>query len=82
MVGRENAGKQFVAITDPGSKMEHIAKERWFPPHLLRQSRRSADDFLPSPLSVLPQPAAMGLDVEVLLKRAKEMVEACRRFGQ
>src|SRR5204862_7913867 len=26
-VGRENAGKQFVAITDPGSKMEQVAKD-------------------------------------------------------
>src|SRR6185369_8685306 len=28
--GKENAGKQFVAITDPGSKMEQIAKNDGF----------------------------------------------------
>ena len=29
-VGKENAGRQFVAITDPGSKMEQIAEDDGF----------------------------------------------------
>ena len=34
-VGAAEAGKRFIAITDPGSKMQQVAEARWFPPHFL-----------------------------------------------
>ena len=45
-VGRENAGKQFIAITDPGSKMEQVAKDDGFR-HIFYGKPRSADVFRP-----------------------------------
>jgi len=70
-------GEQFVAITDPGSGLESTARERGF---------RAIWDGEPtiggrySALSVFGMvPAAlMGIDLERLLGRAHEMVEACR----
>jgi transaldolase/glucose-6-phosphate isomerase len=76
-VGPGNAGRHFVAITDPGSKMEQVA---------------TADDFRRiffgepqiggrfSALSVFGMTAAsaMGIDVGEFLSNANEMVDACR----
>ena len=75
----ERAGKRgefFAAITDPGSELEQLAKERGF---------RASFDGEPtiggrySALSVfgLVPAALMGVDLERLLERVEETVEAC-----
>ena len=75
----ERAGKRgelFAAITDPGSQLEALAKERGF---------RGTFDGEPtiggrySALSVfgLVPAALMGVDLERLLERVEETVEAC-----
>ena len=70
-------GEFFVAITDPGSELEGLAKERGFnavfdgePTIGGRYSALSAFGMVPSVL--------MGIDLERLLERVDEVVEACR----
>jgi transaldolase/glucose-6-phosphate isomerase len=76
IVGKENAGKQFIAITDPGSKMEQVATADKFR-HILfgvpsiggRYSALSNFGLVPG--------AIMGLDIRRLLERTEEMIQAC-----
>ncbi len=74
----DQAGHHFIAVTDPGSKLETVAKQRGFR-HVYHGvpsigGRYSAlSDF-----GLAPQ-AAMGVDTETFLQRAKAMVEACKR---
>ena len=70
-------GKQFVAITDPGSKMEQIAKGDGFR-HIFYGKPEIGGRFSALSAFGLTAAASMGLDVEILLQRASEMVEACR----
>lgn len=76
-VGSENAGKQFIAITDPGSKMEQVAKADGFR-HTSYGDPEIGGRF--SALSVfgMVAGASMGIDVEEFLSNAAEMVGACR----
>jgi glucose-6-phosphate isomerase len=69
-------GERFVAITDPGSELESLARERGFaaffdgePTIGGRYSALSAFGFVPA--------ALMGVDLERLLDRVDEMAEAC-----
>jgi transaldolase/glucose-6-phosphate isomerase len=75
-VGAAAAGKHFVAITDPGSKMQQVAEADGFrrvffglPSIGGRYSALSAFGLVPA--------AVMGLDVGRLLDRAQAMVAAC-----
>jgi glucose-6-phosphate isomerase len=70
-------GRRFVAITDPGSELELLARERAFagvfhgePTIGGRYSALSAFGIVPAVL--------MGVDALRLLERAEEMREACR----
>jgi glucose-6-phosphate isomerase len=76
-VGRENAGKQFVAITDPGSKMEQVAKADGFR-HIFYGKPEIGGRFSALSDFGMVAAASMGLDVEQFLQRAKVMVDACR----
>jgi transaldolase / glucose-6-phosphate isomerase len=75
-VGKENAGRQFLAITDPGSKMQQVAEGDGFR-HIFfgvpsiggRYSALSNFGMVPA--------AIMGLDVRRLLDRTEEMIQAC-----
>jgi transaldolase/glucose-6-phosphate isomerase len=70
------AGRQFAAITDPGTSLEKLAKDhdfRWiFPGSPDIGGRYSAL----SHFGLVPG-ALMGVDVEELLQRAKQMASAC-----
>ncbi len=75
-LGKGNAGKHFVAVTDPGSKMEQVAQADKFqfifhgvPSIGGRYSALSNFGLVPA--------AAMGLDVRKFLDRTSVMVEAC-----
>lgn len=70
-------GKQFVAITDPGSKMEQIAKDDAFR-HIFYGEPEIGGRFSALSAFGLAAAAAIGLDVEILLQRASEMVGACK----
>jgi len=74
---KDKAGSHFVAITDPGSKMQQVAERDHFR-HIFyglpsiggRYSALSNFGMVPA--------AAMGLDIDKFLQRTKEMVEACQ----
>ncbi len=74
--GAERAGKQFIAITDPGSKLQTVAEADKFR-HVFHGvpsigGRYSAlSDF-----GLVPG-AAMGVDIKKFLDRSEEMVHAC-----
>jgi transaldolase/glucose-6-phosphate isomerase len=76
-VGRENAGKQFVAITDPGSKMETVAKGDGFR-HIFYGDPQIGGRFSALSAFGMTAAAAMGLEVESFLRNTNEMVAACR----
>ncbi len=75
-VGAEKAGSRFIAITDPGSKMQQVAEgdhfRHIFPGLPSIGGRYSAL----SNFGVVPA-AIMGLDLSRFLSRTQEMVEAC-----
>ncbi|MGH9333786.1 MAG: bifunctional transaldolase/phosoglucose isomerase, partial [Vicinamibacteria bacterium] len=76
IVRDEPAGRRFMAITDPGSRLEELAETRGFRHVSLGLptigGRYSAlSDFGMAPAAV------MGLDVARFLDRAEEMVESC-----
>jgi glucose-6-phosphate isomerase len=77
VVGRENAGKHFVAITDPGSKMQQVAEADGFR-RIFFGDPEIGGRF--SALSVfgMAAAAAMQLDVEKFLTGAQLMGKACR----
>src|SRR6185295_1493202 len=77
VVGEGEAGKHFIAITDPGSKMQQVAEADHFRQILFGRAdiggRYSAlSDFGMAPAAI------MGLDVQTFLECAQEMVNACR----
>lgn len=76
-VGKENAGKQFVAITDPGSKMQKVAEADGFRKIFFGDPEIGGRFSALSPFGITAG-ASMGLDVETFLNRANEMVAACK----
>jgi transaldolase/glucose-6-phosphate isomerase len=77
MAGRETAGKQFIAITDPGSKMEQVARDDGFR-HIFYGKPEIGGRFSALSAFGLTAAASMGVDVEQFLQRASMMVEACK----
>ncbi|HEU5439255.1 MAG TPA: bifunctional transaldolase/phosoglucose isomerase [Ktedonobacterales bacterium] len=77
----DQAGSQFIAITDPGTKLETLAKDQKFraifrnPPDI--GGRYSALSFF----GLVPA-AIIGVDVERLLDRAQTMQQACHGSGE
>ena len=76
VLGAEKAGSRFIAITDPGSKMQHVAEADRFrnifyglPSIGGRYSALSNFGMVPA--------AVMGLDTQKFLDRTEEMVQAC-----
>ncbi len=76
IVGKGNAGKQFVAITDPGSKMEQVAQADGFR-HICHGVSSIGGRYSALSNFGLVPAAIMGLDLRRFLDRTEEMVEAC-----
>ena len=77
VVGAEKAGSRFIAITDPGSKMQQVAeKDRFRHIHYGLPTIGGRYSAL-SNFGMVPA-AAMGLDTDKLLERTSAMVEACK----
>jgi transaldolase/glucose-6-phosphate isomerase len=70
------ASRHFVAITDPGSALEARARAAGFLGIALGRADVGGRFSALSPFGLLPA-AAMGLDPEQLLARARRMTEAC-----
>ncbi|MFH1725856.1 MAG: bifunctional transaldolase/phosoglucose isomerase [Elusimicrobiota bacterium] len=70
------AGRHFTAITDPGSRLEALAKEKGFFRTFLNFPDIGGRFSALSYFGMVPA-ALMGVDVKALLARAKTMAEAC-----
>lgn len=69
-------GKQFIAITDPGTPLEQLAQQRGFRQVFLAPPDLGGRYSALSPFGLVPA-ALIGLDIHRLLDRAWEMAEAC-----
>lgn len=79
LLGAEAAGSRFIAITDPGSKLEHVATGDHFrqiffglPSIGGRYSALSAFGLVPA--------ALMGMDLAKFLDATEEMVHSCAAY--
>ncbi len=70
-------GKQFIAITDPGSKMEQVARDDGFR-HIFYGEPTVGGRFSALSAFGMTATAAMGLDVERILDGAAAMAVSCR----
>jgi transaldolase/glucose-6-phosphate isomerase len=68
---------QFVAITDPGSELEELARQRGFRHVFAGEPTIGGRYSALSPFGMVPA-ALMGIDVDRLLAAAEEMANACR----
>jgi transaldolase / glucose-6-phosphate isomerase len=80
-VGKENAGKQFIAITDPGSKMEQAARADGFR-HIFFGDPQIGGRFSALSAFGLVAAASMGIDVSRIVESAAEMGGACSDHGR
>jgi transaldolase/glucose-6-phosphate isomerase len=76
-VGAEKAGAHFVAVTDPGSKMQAVAERDGFRRIFFGNPEIGGRFSALSPFGMCAL-SAMQLDVEDFLNRAAAMAEACR----
>jgi transaldolase / glucose-6-phosphate isomerase len=79
-VGRGRAGERFIAITDPGSKMEKVARADGFRHVLFGLPSIGGRYSALSDFGMVPA-ALMGLDVARLLDAARGMARACAASG-
>ena len=75
-VGEKEAGNHFIAITDPGSKMQQVAEADKFRRIFMGVPSIGGRYSAISNFGMVPA-AVMGLDVEKFLKNTEEMVTAC-----
>ena len=73
---RAPRGEQWVAITDPGSALEELARKRGFRAIFPGEPTIGGRYSALSPFGLVPA-ALLEVDLERLLERALEMVEAC-----
>ncbi|MCU1331414.1 MAG: transaldolase [Candidatus Angelobacter sp.] len=76
-VGNDKAGKHFIAITDPGSKMQQVAERDHFRKIFFGLASIGGRYSALSNFGLVPA-AIMGLDVGKFLQRTNEMVQACK----
>jgi glucose-6-phosphate isomerase len=75
--GADKAGQHFIAVTDPGSKMEQVAKADGFR-HIFYGDATIGGRFSAlSNFGIVPA-AVMGLDVKRFLAEAKKSVDAAK----
>jgi len=76
----EKTGKRgalFCAVTDPGSELERLARERGFRAVFAGEPSIGGRYSALSPFGIVPA-VLMGVDAARLLERAREMRDACR----
>ncbi len=76
LVGERQAGRHFVAITDPGSRLQQVAEQKGFREIFPGVAGIGGRYSVLSNFGVVPL-AANGHDVRVFLERARAMVRAC-----
>ncbi len=75
-VGDKEVGNRFIAITDPGSKMQRVADKDKFRKTFMGVPSIGGRYSALSNFGMVPA-AVMGIDVAKLLKNTKQMVDAC-----
>ena len=75
-VGGDKAGSHFIAITDPGSKMQQVAEGDRFRHIFFGRASIGGRYSALSHFGMVPA-AVMGVDIKKFLDRAQEMVRAC-----
>jgi transaldolase/glucose-6-phosphate isomerase len=75
-VGEKEVGNRFIAITDPGSKMQQVAELDKFRKIFMGLPSIGGRYSAISNFGMVPA-AVMGLDVARFLKNTEEMVQAC-----
>ena len=75
-VGQQKVGNHFIAITDPGSGLEVLAKELNFRRIFLNDPNIGGRYSVLSQFGLLPA-ALIGVDLKILLDRALQMVCNC-----
>lgn len=76
VVGKEKAGERFIAITDPGSKMQQVAERDRFRKIFFGVPSIGGRYSALSNFGMVPA-AMMGLDLRKFLDRTEEMIQAC-----
>ena len=76
VVGADKAGSHFIAVTDPGSKMQQVAEGDRFRHIFFGRPSIGGRYSALSNFGMVPA-AAMGVDVKKFLDRTQEMVRAC-----
>jgi transaldolase / glucose-6-phosphate isomerase len=77
LVGSDKAGRQFIAITDPGSKMEQVARADGFR-HVFYGKPEIGGRFSALSAFGMTAAASMGIDVDAFLTDSREMADACK----
>jgi transaldolase / glucose-6-phosphate isomerase len=77
VVGKDKAGDHFIAITDPGSKMQQVAERDHFRKIFFGVASIGGRYSALSNFGMVPA-AIMGLDLAKFLQRTNEMVQACK----
>jgi transaldolase / glucose-6-phosphate isomerase len=75
-VGADKAGSHFIAITDPGSKMQKVAEADRFRHIFYGRPSIGGRYSALSNFGMVPA-AILGIDIKKFLDRAQEMVKAC-----
>ena len=75
---RVGDGSQFVAVTDPGSSLESMARDKGYRAVFFGEPEIGGRFSALSNFGMVPA-AIMGLDVRAFLESASEMVSACGR---
>ena len=78
VLGADKAGARFIAITDPGSKLQTVAERDHFGHIAFGLPSIGGRYSVLSDFGMAPA-AAMGLDIERLLSAAQMMVRSCGR---
>src|SRR5882672_7403946 len=77
LLGADKASNRFIAITDPGSKMQQVAERDRFRHIFYGRPSIGGRYSALSNFGMVPG-AAMGLDIEKFLNRTEQMVQACK----
>ncbi|MCX7318343.1 MAG: bifunctional transaldolase/phosoglucose isomerase [Hyphomicrobiales bacterium] len=75
-VGADKAGAHFIAVTDPGSSLEKVAKDQKFARIFHGDPAIGGRYSVLSPFGLVPA-AAAGLDLSKLLEHTLSMVRSC-----
>ena len=80
-LGKDEVGKHFVAITDPGSGLQKVAEDLKFREIFLNDPNIGGRFSALSLFGIVPA-ALVGIDVEKFLLLAKEETQNCKKSGK